>query len=76
MVTCDGIINTIKTVPTNFNEKKITSKTKNFYILLSFLLISIALLMDVTIYGYLIKYKSKQKDLLPFHVTSNKLKEV
>ena len=38
-----------KTVPTNFNEKKKTCKTQNFYILLVFLLITIALLMAVSI---------------------------
>ena len=32
-----------KTVPTNFNEKNITCKAQNFYILLTFLLITIAL---------------------------------
>ena len=36
-----------KTVPTNFNEKNITCKTQNFYILLAFLLIAIALLIAV-----------------------------
>ena len=30
---------------TNFNEKKATCKTQNFYILLAFLLITIALLI-------------------------------
>ena len=29
----------IKTVPTNFNEKNITCRTQNFYILLTFLFI-------------------------------------
>ena len=32
-----------KSIPTNFNEKKATCKTQNFYILLAFLLITIAL---------------------------------
>ena len=41
---------------TNFNEKKATCKLQNFYILLGFLLISIALLIAVSIYCYLIKY--------------------
>ena len=45
-----------KTIPTNFNEKKATCKTQNFYILLSILLITIALLITVSIYCYLIKY--------------------
>ena len=35
---------------------KSTCKTKNFYTLLAFLLITIVLLIDVSIYCYLIKY--------------------
>ena len=73
---CDEIIEEeTKTVPTNFNEKKVVCKTKNFYILLAFLLISIALLISVSIYCYVIKYRAKQKHLLPFHVTDGKLKK-
>ena len=34
-----------KTIPTNFNEKKVNWKMQNFYILLAFLLVTIALLM-------------------------------
>ena len=60
-----------KTIPTNFNEKKVACKTQNFYILLAFLLISVALLMAVSIYRYLIKYRAKQKHLLPFQVYVN-----
>ena len=33
----------INTIPTNFNEKKVTCETRNFYILVAFLLITIAL---------------------------------
>ena len=40
---------TTKNIPTNFNEKKTTSKTQNFNILLAFLLINIALLIAVSI---------------------------
>ena len=65
-----------KTAPTNFNEKNITYKIQNFYILLAFLLITIALLIAVNIYCYLIKYRAKQKHLLPFQFTNNKLKEI
>ena len=43
------------TIATNFNEKKATCKTQNFYILLAFLFITIALSMAVSIYCYLIK---------------------
>ena len=65
-----------KTVSINFNEKNITRKTKEFYISLAFLLITIALLIDVSIYRYLIKYGAKQKHLLLFHVANNELKEI
>ena len=40
----------IKTISTNFNEKKVTWKTQNFYIFLAFLLIA------VSIYFYMTKY--------------------
>ena len=46
----------IKTIPTNFNEKKANCKTQSVYILLTFLLIIIALLIVVSISCYLIKY--------------------
>ena len=45
----DEEINKLKTIPTSFNEKKVTCKTQNFYILLAFLLITIALLIAVSI---------------------------
>ena len=64
----------IKTTPTSFNEKKATCKTQGFYILLSFLLITIALLIAVSITSYLIKYRKKLKHWLPFHFTNNKTK--
>ena len=40
---------------------------KNFYILLTPLLIAVALLIAVSIYCCIIKYQAKQKCLLPFH---------
>ena len=43
-------------VPTSFNKNKVTCKTNNFYVFLTFLLITIALLIAVSIYCYLIKY--------------------
>ena len=58
-ITCDEIIESYKetkAISTNFNEKKATCKTQNFYILLAFLSITIALLIVVIIYCYLIKY--------------------
>ena len=57
-ITCDESIKESKAFPTNFNEKK-TCKTQNFYILLAFLLISVALLIAVTIYCYLMKHRVK-----------------
>ena len=65
-----------KTILRNCNEKKQTFNTQNVYILLAFLLITIALLTAVSIYCYLIKYRAKQKHLLPFHVKNNDLKEI
>ena len=65
-----------KTISTTFSEKKATCKTQNLYILLVFLLITIALLTTVSIYSCLIKYRAKQKHLLPFHNINKELKEV
>ena len=62
-----------RTIPTNFNEKNIICKIQNLYILLAFLLITIAFLLAISIYCCLIKYRSKQNHLLPFHY--NKLKQ-
>ena len=53
-IMCDEIIE--EPVPTNLNENKANCKTPNFYILLAILLITIALLIAVSIYSYLIKY--------------------
>ena len=67
-IMCDEIIepyhNETKTIPTNFNEEKTTCKRQNFYILPAFLLIAIALLIAISIYCDLIKYRTKQKHLL------------
>ena len=71
--TCDEFIEPyseeIKTIPTKSNEKKVTCKTQSFYILLTFLLITITLLIVFSIYCSLIKYRAKQKNVLPFHET-------
>ena len=83
VITCDKIIDAgaksydeeRKTIP-NFNEKKVAWKTQNFYILLAFSLITIALLIVVSSYCYLIKYRAKENNLLTFHIINNKLKEV
>ena len=50
MITCDEIIEEIKTVPANFNGKKVTCRMKKFCILLTFLLIITALLTAFSIY--------------------------
>ena len=80
MIVCDEVLESYdketKTISTNFNQKKATFKTQNFYILLVFLLITIILLIAVSIYCYLIKHWAKQKHLLPVHNTNNELKEV
>ena len=63
-ITCDEIINVdakwnikeTETISTNFNEKNVTCKIQNFYILLAFLLNTITLLIAAGIYYYLIKY--------------------
>ena len=79
MITCDEIINTIKsilikTVPTKTVPTKINSK--KVYNLHAFLLVTIALLIAVNIFCYLMKYQIKEKHLLPHHVTTNELNEV
>ena len=68
--------NETKVVPTNFNERKATCKTQNFETLLAFLLITIALLIDVSIYCHLMKGRAKQKHLLQFHFANKELKEI
>ena len=49
MITCNEVIGETKSIPANFNEKKMACKTNKFYILLAFLLITIALLIVVSI---------------------------
>ena len=60
-----------KTVTANFSEKKQPAKHKSYIFYLHF----IALLIAVSIYCYLIKYKIKQKHLLPCYNTNNKFKK-
>ena len=54
---------------TNFNKKNIIRKMQSFKILLTFLSITITLLIAVSIYCYLIKHWTKQKHLSRFHDT-------
>ena len=79
-ITCDEIIESYhretKTILTNFNENKAACKMQNFYILLAFLVIIVALLIVVSIYCYLIKNWAKQKHFLSFRNASNKLRKV
>ena len=61
VITCFKTIDTTKTVQMKKRKwKKVTYKTKNFYILLIFLL------MAVSIYFYMV---------LPYHVLNNKLEK-
>ena len=55
----DEVIEEIKTIPTNFNEKIITCKIQNFYTLLTFLLVTIALLTAVILLSNEISSKAK-----------------
>ena len=56
VVICDEIIYAEEK---NFNEKNLNCKTRNFCILLTFLLITIILLITVSIYSFLIKFRTK-----------------
>ena len=52
-ITCDQVIESydekIKTIPTNFNKKKASCKIQNFYVLVAFLLITIASFIAISI---------------------------
>ena len=61
VIRCDEVIESY--------DEEIICKRQKFYILLAFLLITIALLIAVSIYCYLIKYQ--RKHLLLFHNTNN-----
>ena len=69
-IICDEIIKSydeeMKTIPTTFNEKNIIRKTQSFYTLLTFLSITIALFIAVSIYRYLIKYQRKQRHKIDY----------
>ena len=87
MSTCDEIIDTeinlyeedTKTVKTNFNEKNGNCKTKKFYILLAFLLITTSLQIVISIYCYVIKYRAKlqvkisSKNILVYNISKKTL---
>ena len=64
IIACDEVIGEeTKAFTTNFNEKNVICNTKKIYIFLTFLLITVVLLIAVSIYYYLMKYKVKQKHL-------------
>ena len=52
-ITCDQVIESydekIKTIPTNFNKKKASCKIQNLYVLVAFLLITIASFIAISI---------------------------
>ena len=73
-IAIDEIIEERKTFTTIEKQKKWEKTKKNFYIWHTFLLITMAWLIAVNIYCYLIKYKAKRKHLLPFYFTNNELK--
>ena len=80
MIKCDEIIEADAEAKWNDEETKTiltnkSCKSKSFYFLLAFSLITIALLIPVSIYCHLIKYKGKKKHLSPFYVTNSELKE-
>ena len=58
-ITCNEVIESFDE-ETIFNENKAIRKMQNFYILLAVLLITIALLIAVSIYCYLMKYRAKK----------------
>ena len=70
---CDEVIE--ETVLTNFNKKKGTYKTQNFFILLA-TFINYYIIIDSCWYLLLSdKISSKKKHLLPFHDKNNELKQ-
>ena len=68
MITCDEIIEETKNILTK-------NTSPYFYFLFAFQLVTIALVITVSIYWYLVKYRAKQKSLLPCYYTRSKLKE-
>ena len=72
-IICDEIIDVKET---NFNEKTVTFNTQRFYILLTFLLITITFLIAVSIYCYLIKYREKQTHNYHFMTQNSKQSSV
>ena len=55
----------------NFLWKKASCETQLFFF--TFLLITIAFLIAVSIYCYVTKYRTKQKHVLPYHITNHQV---
>ena len=73
VITCDKIIHSAKTFPTNFNRKMVTCKTRIYIFYLLF--INYRIIIDSCyIYCYLTKNWAKQKDLLSYtsQITNSK----
>ena len=71
VVLCDEILVEIKS--TLIKTIPVGCTLTNFYILLAFLLITLALLIAAVIYCYSMKYQAKIKLLLSCHCTISKL---
>ena len=67
MIMCSEVIKSydekIKTIPTNFNEKKVTCKTQNFYILLVFLLVTITFVTILSLLYWICDNQKRPKNL-------------
>ena len=59
VITCDWIIDVLVTVSINLNDKEATCKMDSDYVILTFLLVTILLLITVIICYCFIKYLSK-----------------
>ena len=62
-IICDEVIEPYK-YKKKIQWKNTTCKTQNVYILLDFLLITIALLIAVSTYFYIIKYRAKRNKII------------
>ena len=73
VITCDQIIEVIKTIPKkktipiNFNGKKVTWEIENFYILRTFLSNTISLLIILDIYCCLVNIDQNKN--IYYHIT-------
>ena len=63
-----------RSIPIKFNKKKTPCKTQKFYTFFVFFIITIALLIAISHYCHITKYRAKEV-LLLFHDTNNNLKQ-